>query len=236
MRPFMNIVEASEKVAAWQGNVLWDDHHAIAEIKHGGGWYVWFPGGSPLMNKDNEWELIKGGENLDSFMAAKQYATRVAKEQGYKIVSNKVGIERFKAANPQLVQNTMKLKMSPKSNATNNEEFMREYWNETFPHPFERGSRLLSNATMRVRPFDGKILISDIMSVEPGKGGGREALKFLCDLADKHGVTLMLTAKEYGTRNTLTTTKLRDWYSRYGFVTKRGNRDYGYDMVRTPNE
>ena len=114
------------------------------------------------------------------------------------------------------------------------EEYMKEDWDDTHPHPFERGYRLLSNSVMYVRPFDGKILISDIMSVEPGTGGGREALKYLTDLADKHGVKLMLTAKEYGTRKTLNTKALRDWYARYGFVKTWGNAREGFNMEREP--
>lgn len=54
-----------------------------------------------------------------------------------------------------------------------------------------------------------------------GKGESSKVLKVLCDLADKHGVKLTLTAKPIPTQQKgLPATKLKAWYQRHGFVFK----------------
>lgn len=77
------------------------------------------------------------------------------------------------------------------------------------------------------------IHLSDIVSGDVGQGHGSTALRFVTDLADKHGVTLDLVAKSY-VRDRLTTKQLLGWYARHGFVKGRGNAQDGYEMVRPP--
>ncbi len=114
--------------------------------------------------------------------------------------------------------------------------FMADYVENTSEHPINHRARLLNNAAMEVSAFDGMIHISDILALQPG--GGRAALELLCNLADKHGVKMSLTAKSYDTqRATLDTGQLKAWYERHGFVEDEdtfGDDDEGYDMIRWP--
>lgn len=114
--------------------------------------------------------------------------------------------------------------------------FMADYVENTSEHPINHRARLLNNAAMEVSAFDGMIHISDILALQPG--GGRAALELLCNLADKHGVKMSLTAKSYDTqRATLDTSQLKAWYERHGFVEDEdtfGDDDEGYDMIRWP--
>lgn len=124
------------------------------------------------------------------------------------------------------------------------ERFLDQVWDATYPHPFMRGQRIYGGAVIEVnKNIDNRtsgIHISDILAIEPRQGHGATALKALCDLADELGVTLDLTAKAYMTgpeaKTRMSTKQLVDWYSKFGFVKKRGNAQDGYDMVRkSPN-
>lgn len=114
-----------------------------------------------------------------------------------------------------------------------------EEWNElTHEHPLSRSARLTDSASVEVSYFDGALHLSDVMALgAPRQGGGTRAIKLLCDLADKHGVKITLTAKAY-TENHMSTAQLKDWYERFGFHEEEDSfgDDYdGYDMVRYPN-
>jgi len=118
-------------------------------------------------------------------------------------------------------------------------KFFKDYLEGTDQHPIDRHSRLYGYSSLIVRKSidhpNNAVYISDIMSLEAGKGHGSVALKALCELADEHGVTLELTAKAYGPKH-LSTKQLVDWYSRYGFtVSRRGNAESGTSMVRKPH-
>lgn len=123
------------------------------------------------------------------------------------------------------------------------EAFLKAVWDITDPHPFMRGQRIYGYCVVEVRPdINDKtrgITINDLMSVEAGqqKGHGRDALKMLLELADKHGVTLSLFPKAYakgpGSEAFPKTKALRDWYRHYGFQSKRGE-DYWYRKPGTP--
>jgi 8-oxo-dGTP pyrophosphatase MutT (NUDIX family) len=110
-------------------------------------------------------------------------------------------------------------------------QFMKEFYSQTYANPLNSGERVWKDlAAFTCRPFDGTIHVNSIRSFEKSKGVGSEALKFLCALADKHKVKVQLVAKQYGNEG-LTTSQLVAWYSRYGFVPKRGD-DL---LIREPN-
>lgn len=114
--------------------------------------------------------------------------------------------------------------------------FMAEYEENTGEHPLDRGARLLSNASIEVSSFDGMIHISDVRALTPQQGGGTEAMNFLCDLADKHGVKMHLTAKAYS-EGRMSTAQLKDWYERFDFHEDEdsfGDDHEGWDMIRYP--
>lgn len=113
-----------------------------------------------------------------------------------------------------------------------------EEWNSlTHEHPLNRSARLTDGASVEVSYFDGALHLSDVMAIGvPRKGGGTQAVKLLCDLADKHGVKITLTAKAY-TDGHMSTDQLKSWYERFGFQEEEdsfGDEEEGYDMVRYP--
>jgi histidinol phosphatase-like PHP family hydrolase len=94
--------------------------------------------------------------------------------------------------------------------------------------PFNHRQRVIGNAKVEVQPIGNiTVRLSDIQ----GSGGtGTQALQTLCQLADKHGVTLKLSA--YGYAETPTDT-LVAWYEKHGFVVM-GDSDGAIDMQRDP--
>lgn len=116
--------------------------------------------------------------------------------------------------------------------------FLRSVDQMTQVHPFDHRARLFNGASVEVSRsildrYTG-IHISDIRTLDAGKGYSSAALKMLCDLADEYRVTLDLTAKAYGDGPKLSTDQLVEWYGRFGFQTRRGDKHDGYLMVRIP--
>lgn len=123
------------------------------------------------------------------------------------------------------------------------EKFMVEYREGTISHAMLPGQiRLLSFSAedfvmLDVRPSfdsDNEVHLSDInTNVGRGKGLGSKALKWLCDLADKHGVVIEGDSKAYmaGTPGTLKQKDLSAWYTRYGFKVARDGA-----MERQPHQ
>jgi GNAT superfamily N-acetyltransferase len=119
--------------------------------------------------------------------------------------------------------------------------FIDEYENETWPNPLNPRERVHGGGNAfavielsKDRFAQDSIHVSAIRSAEVGKGYGREALKFLCDLADKHGVALTGIAKAFGSVG-LDTKDLLAWYRRYGFKpVAGGSAKSGYTIKRPP--
>lgn len=114
-----------------------------------------------------------------------------------------------------------------------------EEWDQmTHEHPMSRGYRLTDAAAVDMSCFDGSLHISDVMAIgAPRTGGGTRAIQMVCDLADKHGVKVTLTAKAY-TDERMSTRQLKRWYERFGFHEEEdgyGDDREGYDMIRYPN-
>ena len=91
-------------------------------------------------------------------------------------------------------------------------------------------------AVVSVYPdLDGGVHISEIITIESGKGYGTAGLKAILDIADRHNEPVHLVAKKIGTNKAmLSTTALRDWYGRHGFAVSGGSKVDGYDMARLP--
>jgi hypothetical protein len=138
--------------------------------------------------------------------------------------------------------NTIVLNIPKKDAAleTRLREFMIDLHLQTYAHPFIRRSRTTENAVLDCVPWEGTIHIHDIQTMEPKSGGGGEALKLLCDLADKHNVILSATCKAFGTNpDYMTTKQLMNWYAKYGFILSREKYRHrtevdGFDIVRQP--
>ena len=91
------------------------------------------------------------------------------------------------------------------------------------------------NATFTVAENDGRLRLKGIQTLKPGTGAGNSALRSITDIADKHGVTMELTASPYGDEATrLGKDNLVKWYGQHGFVPEPGTDPaLGY-MVREP--
>lgn len=118
------------------------------------------------------------------------------------------------------------------------EKFMKEFWENTHPHPIMRGERFYGYCSLTLRPDINdpvdSVYISDIMTYEAKSGHATAALNYLKDLADKHGVTLTMIAKAYGTSKDFMKQKaLVAWYERMGFTKGRKYGD-GLQMSRAP--
>jgi predicted peroxiredoxin len=71
-----------------------------------------------------------------------------------------------------------------------------------------------------------KVYLQHIRAFEKGKGAGKQAMELLMQLADKHGVEITLCAKSTD-RGGMSTSQLKKWYTKYGFVSdKRNDGDY----------
>jgi GNAT superfamily N-acetyltransferase len=119
-------------------------------------------------------------------------------------------------------------------------KFMNEYKEDTWDHPLDSRTRLLNTktgldprddfATLELSKYgDNGVHVHSIMALEKGRGQGRQALQYLTNLADKHGVDLHGSAKAFGRSSGLNTTKLKAWYRRNGFQVDRSG-----DMIRKP--
>lgn len=117
--------------------------------------------------------------------------------------------------------------------------FMWDFVDATEESPIGKG-RLYDDVLIDVHPFDGGIRISDIVAVgDKAKGKGTAALKFLTNLADRHGVKLSGHAKAYSQspEHIQTSERLLQWYQKHGFQERPdrfGSEDEGFDIKYDP--
>ncbi len=116
------------------------------------------------------------------------------------------------------------------------ESFLAEFESKTWENPLNEQERgfgfkdkgVTGYVMVHLYKFDGSVHLSSISSTNRKLGFASEAMKRLCAMADKYGVTMTLMAKPFGTgKDTLKVTALRSWYRKFGFVG-------GEDMVREP--
>ncbi len=106
-------------------------------------------------------------------------------------------------------------------------EFLDEWISTTTQNPLSPAERIVgSTAAVELRPFAGIMWIDSIRSFNKGEGGGSNALKLILELADLHGVTLVLTASPFEAGgNELEFNSLVQWYKRNGFAYGRQNKE-----------
>lgn len=69
---------------------------------------------------------------------------------------------------------------------------------------------------------DQLLEIHRLWTLQPGRGNGSHMLKTVCELADRHGVELLLKATPFGRKpHRMTADGLADWYRRHGFIGDR---------------
>lgn len=112
-------------------------------------------------------------------------------------------------------------------------EFQAEFDLWTWRHPLNQRRVLGSFASFEMAlQIKQKRAFFSIASFKHGEGHGRIALRWLCALADKHGVLLYSEIQPSGP---LDKEALAEWYKRYGFtVTTDSHGDY--IISREPKE
>ena len=110
-------------------------------------------------------------------------------------------------------------------------DYITDFLEATQPHPFDDRSSIYNGHTIvDLRPFDGRIHLSWIQTLKPKSGAATETMKFLTELADKHGVAMSLSAVPKGKGETkIPKAKLVAFYKRFGFI---GHPD---EMIREPS-
>lgn len=105
--------------------------------------------------------------------------------------------------------------------------FFSEFDELTARNPLNNRASVWDNAVaLEVKPFDGCVRLSNIRSLQPGRGDGTRALLWLMALADKHDVFITGAAKPTGAKR-LTKTALKSWYRRHDFaVSSKGEIRY----------
>jgi hypothetical protein len=100
-----------------------------------------------------------------------------------------------------------------------------EILSSTYVNPFAEFELIWENkAAFELKFFKDHLRLSAIRTFERGKGDGSRALKWLCDLADKYHVTIVLHVQPFGLKakkgepKKLTVKELGAWYIRFGFV------------------
>ena len=117
----------------------------------------------------------------------------------------------------------------------NTDAFMQDYIDATTPG--DDRIRLYGTIGLTVYPFSGRIRVSDIVSLgDKSQGAGTQALKFLTDLADRHNVELVGTAKAYSQsdEHIQDSSRLLQWYEKHGMSRTGGDDTEGFNMRYNP--
>jgi GNAT superfamily N-acetyltransferase len=118
--------------------------------------------------------------------------------------------------------------------------FIADWESDTTEHPYDRDVRLLGKGMAAAMPSIAghRIYLSGVQAIEKEKGHGTAVMRYLCALADKHGVELELRAERFrGAEGGMDTEDLVGWYQRFGFRIVRGEywtREDGPLMIRKP--
>jgi hypothetical protein len=128
----------------------------------------------------------------------------------------------------------------PKTLSPAVEAFLRAFYDASYPSPFspnERTERALSgiDAVVEITPQYAGVHIDEVRALTKKQGEGTKAMRFLTDLADKHGVELYLYAKPFGNEAMDLDTLVR-FYRRHGFreMEEEDEDGEGTEMVRRP--
>jgi hypothetical protein len=117
------------------------------------------------------------------------------------------------------------------------QSFMQEFIHTTDLNPMSSKERVWQWKVCfwigEMTGYANGVHLKAIRSLERGKSHGSAGLRWLCQLADRHGVSLCGFVQPIYTRTQprLTKRQLKSWYSRYGFII--GDHD---NMIRCPQK
>lgn len=125
-------------------------------------------------------------------------------------------------------------------------DFMRDFYEQTEDSACGRarfaeseGAAERPPVLVQVKPFGAAVVLSHVLildKAQQGKGYGSATLRWLCGLADKHGVAIKGRAQRIRSAfaqhgyppSGLPTAQLKAWYRRHGFIISRSG-----DRTRT---
>jgi GNAT superfamily N-acetyltransferase len=91
------------------------------------------------------------------------------------------------------------------------------------------------SASLRLQPLQDQVyILRSLYSIKPRQGHATGLLELVTAWADRSGVTLLLTAKQYGNVHGMTDKQLVKFYQKFGFVLTEEAGSHGYPMVRAP--
>jgi GNAT superfamily N-acetyltransferase len=98
------------------------------------------------------------------------------------------------------------------------EAFLRDLFDASYPNPLNPRERILAGieVAVEVSPLRGGVHLDEVRALRPGKGEGTKAMRFLAELADKHGVTMTLFPMPFGDQK-MDTDDLVRFYRKHGF-------------------
>lgn len=108
------------------------------------------------------------------------------------------------------------------------DQFVQDFIDMSDEHPFNPRARIVGGAALELSRFGNRIHLSDITSLEPGKGHAGRAMSLIKKLADKHNVQVELIAKAYRD-DRMDTEQLIQWYQRLGFQLMDNPDEIGLD-------
>lgn len=100
--------------------------------------------------------------------------------------------------------------------------FFEELRSNTVENPIGDGRVFRRESLLDVRPQNGKAIIQWVQALETKKGAGTRAMQFITELADKHGVDLMLFVEPLDAKGAIKKRALTNFYKKFGFITKDG--------------
>jgi hypothetical protein len=120
------------------------------------------------------------------------------------------------------------------------EAFLRDLFDASYPNPLNPRERILAGieVAVEVSPLRGGVHIDEVRALRPGKGEGTKAMRFLAELADKHGVTMTLFPMPFGDQK-MDTDDLVRFYRKHGFrfESEEGDEEEAdIDMIRFPRQ
>jgi GNAT superfamily N-acetyltransferase len=118
------------------------------------------------------------------------------------------------------------------------EAFLRDLFDASYPNPLNPRERIFAGieVTVEVSPLRGGVHLDEVRALRPGKGAGTKAMRFLAELADKHGVTMTLFPMPFGDQK-MDTDDLVRFYRKHGFrfESEEGDEEEAdIDMIRFP--
>ena len=97
--------------------------------------------------------------------------------------------------------------------------FMRAYRRSTVPNPCNDRERVWGCAAIALEPRDDDVVqLNMVRALLKQQGWGTRALQWLCQLADRHGCTLVGRIVPTGKLPRLNKCQLKRWYTQHGFT------------------